>query len=313
MKFFSIPEPCSENWSEMSATEKGAFCQKCSKEVQDVSRMTNPEIMQLIATKKETPCMRITRQQEASINLQLSSAYNSQKRNMQRAMLFSLLVVFGFTLFSCNSPQQIHERNLLESVAESMIDINDAVNLGVSEVSNSSIIENTTVTTTVSNQTIPPPVLNEIDETIFLLGEPALEEEVKVLDTINLEEVNIDEMYVTMGVVAFNERLPSIDYYSAEEEGADQNNSAESTFTALAFPNPATTSTQLEVELPVDADFLEIRLLDLNGRVLKNVHDAPLATGKHQFRLDLSSLKPAYYLIDVRSNNQHEVVRLSKI
>jgi hypothetical protein len=31
----SIKEPCHEDWSKMTATEKGAFCQKCALEVID--------------------------------------------------------------------------------------------------------------------------------------------------------------------------------------------------------------------------------------------------------------------------------------
>ena len=49
MKYFSIPEPCSENWNEMTSTEKGAFCQKCSNEVHDVSNMSNDEIILMLA------------------------------------------------------------------------------------------------------------------------------------------------------------------------------------------------------------------------------------------------------------------------
>ena len=32
---FHIPNPCSEDWSKMTPTEKGAFCDKCQKEVRD--------------------------------------------------------------------------------------------------------------------------------------------------------------------------------------------------------------------------------------------------------------------------------------
>jgi len=39
----SIPKPCHENWQEMTATERGAFCKSCQKEVIDFSRKTDDE------------------------------------------------------------------------------------------------------------------------------------------------------------------------------------------------------------------------------------------------------------------------------
>lgn len=40
----TIPNPCSENWSKMSKTEKGRFCNSCNKQVIDFSKMKNEKI-----------------------------------------------------------------------------------------------------------------------------------------------------------------------------------------------------------------------------------------------------------------------------
>lgn len=40
----TIPEPCHENWNEMTAAEKGRFCSSCSKEVVDFSNMNDAQI-----------------------------------------------------------------------------------------------------------------------------------------------------------------------------------------------------------------------------------------------------------------------------
>ncbi|MBL0057183.1 MAG: hypothetical protein IPP31_13585 [Chitinophagaceae bacterium] len=41
----SIPEPCHENWQQMTPTEQGRFCNACSKEVIDFSTMTDQQVL----------------------------------------------------------------------------------------------------------------------------------------------------------------------------------------------------------------------------------------------------------------------------
>jgi hypothetical protein len=47
----SIPEPCNENWLEMSPTEKGKFCSACQKNVIDFTKSSDREI--ILTYKKE--------------------------------------------------------------------------------------------------------------------------------------------------------------------------------------------------------------------------------------------------------------------
>lgn len=41
----SIPQPCHENWQNMTPTEQGRFCNACAKEVVDFSMMTDTEVL----------------------------------------------------------------------------------------------------------------------------------------------------------------------------------------------------------------------------------------------------------------------------
>jgi len=41
----SIPQPCHENWQNMTAREQGRFCNACAKEVVDFSKMTDAEVL----------------------------------------------------------------------------------------------------------------------------------------------------------------------------------------------------------------------------------------------------------------------------
>ncbi|WP_027078043.1 carboxypeptidase-like regulatory domain-containing protein [Maribacter antarcticus] len=45
MKYeIKIPNPCSENWNQMTPTEKGVFCFNCQKEVLDFTKVSNYEL-----------------------------------------------------------------------------------------------------------------------------------------------------------------------------------------------------------------------------------------------------------------------------
>lgn len=311
MKYFSIPEPCSENWNEMTATEKGAFCQKCSNEVHDVSHMSNEEIVDLIGSEKKIPCMRMRPSQEKSLNLHLGMQFRSQKVNMQRAMLFSLLVVFGFTLFSCNDSQQIHDRNVLVSAAESLSrSLEQPSDMDKTTID---LAQQTDSITPVKTEKVNPSECIIEEPELLMLGEPVVyEEHVKGQAQIVEHEPRV--ITHTMGIPAMRiETTEPTELILSTEESSKENANIPKDLNALTFPNPTTTSTRLEVSLPNQTENLGIRLLDMNGRVLQTINDSKAKAGKHEFQIDVSNLKPAYYLIDVRYNDQHKIVRLSKV
>lgn len=65
----SIPDPCNENWNEMTPTEKGRFCGSCQKEVTDFSKMTKIEIQDFFIKKAtESTCGRFEARQITEFN-----------------------------------------------------------------------------------------------------------------------------------------------------------------------------------------------------------------------------------------------------
>lgn len=58
----SIPKPCHEHWENMEATERGAFCYSCQREVIDFSAMTDCEVIEYLE-KHKTGCGRFREDQ----------------------------------------------------------------------------------------------------------------------------------------------------------------------------------------------------------------------------------------------------------
>lgn len=102
---FHIPEPCHENWNEMTPTEKGAYCQKCALEVTDFTRMSPFEIRDVLTEKfqnKERNCGHITHRQLEDVN-DIGFYWRNEQQRFQSVWMVSLLAVFGLTLFSCQN------------------------------------------------------------------------------------------------------------------------------------------------------------------------------------------------------------------
>jgi hypothetical protein len=58
----TIPTPCHESWANMDATDKGAFCHSCRKEVIDFTVMTDREVVEYLQ-KHKTGCGRLRHDQ----------------------------------------------------------------------------------------------------------------------------------------------------------------------------------------------------------------------------------------------------------
>jgi len=101
----SIPNPCSEDWSKMTPTEQGAFCKKCALEVTDFTKKSPLEIKEILTAKiqsKQRVCGNIENRQLIEFNQEFIP-WKSDQESFRAIWAFSLIAVFGFTLFSCQS------------------------------------------------------------------------------------------------------------------------------------------------------------------------------------------------------------------
>jgi hypothetical protein len=57
---YAIPEPCHEDWTAMTPSEKGRFCASCQKTVIDFSRMTDTEVVKRLSEVTGSICGRMS-------------------------------------------------------------------------------------------------------------------------------------------------------------------------------------------------------------------------------------------------------------
>lgn len=72
-KYLKIDTPCDEQWENMTPTQKGSFCDQCSKEVIDFTHLSPEEIAQKIKETSGSICARITQKQLQTPLLSTSS------------------------------------------------------------------------------------------------------------------------------------------------------------------------------------------------------------------------------------------------
>jgi hypothetical protein len=92
VKYLNIPQPCRQDWNQMTATESGRHCQSCAKTVVDFTRMSNDEIISYLSVSQNV-CGRIFPQQTASINMQLASRHPQNKGGWAKWMVAAILFV----------------------------------------------------------------------------------------------------------------------------------------------------------------------------------------------------------------------------
>ncbi|MBB5397949.1 carboxypeptidase-like regulatory domain-containing protein [Mucilaginibacter sp. AK015] len=67
LKSITIPQPCHQNWNEMTPVEQGRHCAHCSKTVTDFTAMTNSQIVSYLA-ERDNVCGRFDNYQLPGLN-----------------------------------------------------------------------------------------------------------------------------------------------------------------------------------------------------------------------------------------------------
>jgi len=98
----AIPEPCNENWNEMTPNESGRFCLSCSKTVVDFTSMLPNEVQHFfIQNQNQNVCGRFKKSQLDTITIQIPSSVLYTQIQYHKMFLLALFIGMGTTLFSC--------------------------------------------------------------------------------------------------------------------------------------------------------------------------------------------------------------------
>jgi hypothetical protein len=298
MKNFGIETPCSEDWTGMTPSEKGAFCQKCAKQVHDFSTKSVNEMKStLLELSGESLCVRMTVRQERQLNSEFNAWISAKKRNPQQLFIAALLIVFGLTLFSCEDER---DQQKIESVQQ--------IAYNIASDQSGKIGNDSVRSEEITMGFLPPPVeLIEMEE--YTMGAyempyiqaPPPEQPVEIIEPERL-------------VLGGGSAITSVHREFLEQTAVelDENGVPYPTeFKAFAFPNPAVESTTLEIQAP-EKERMQINLYDTSGKFIREIHSGKISRGTFRQVIDLNDLPSGLYLVIVQSKAFKETVRIVK-
>ena len=307
MKNINIPKPCSENWNEMTPSEKGGFCQKCALDVYDFTHKSGDEIRDILALNiGSRVCGRIEPKQLNDLNEDFSAWRMTNKRSYQRAWVFTLFIVFGMTLFSCEEDELPAVKKIQKTGQTILIETpkSDPMEMG-------EMIESDQDMMTGQVRYVPEPVEVEIPEEFELLGEfEYFEKDVNP----PIENVILPELTETTELITYT--LGAMVYHRDYDEflldSTNLNSCEADKMSGLVYPNPASNQTTLKVNMPSKGK-AEIELFGLNGQKIKTIHSGRIRKGESEYRIDLTDLETGLYLVIIYSDGNKETVKFSKI
>lgn len=297
MNYIKIQTPCSEDWNAMQPNDRGAFCQSCAKNVIDLTRMSNTEIHSVLRENQhQSICTRIQNEQLDSLNLEFERWNKGTRVHMQRAMVASLLIVFGLTLFSCNDERQqdqirTTQQKLTEIAHQTQNDVTsvEADERNVNEIEEITMLGEVTMG-------LPEVQVENVDEPIQVIENDQYELVHTMMGDIALIPIYRD----------FLEQITPIVEYDALGRQVPVS------FSAKAFPNPAIEQSTIEIGVPREID-ANIQLFSNQGQLIYTIHSGKIERGIFQSNVELTNLEPGIYLIAIQSKEFNETVRLVKL
>lgn len=151
----TIPNPCNENWDEMTPKDNGRFCLSCTKTVVDFTAMLPEEIQHyFISNQNKSVCGRFKKSQLDNIIIQIPNHVLHSQTHYHKMFLLALFISMGTTLFSCADKNGTKQKiNKIEIVEDS----STTENIMVGDIKASE-----------NNPRYPPPPPPKVDQVKFV-------------------------------------------------------------------------------------------------------------------------------------------------
>ena len=303
MKHLQIEKPCTENWGQMNSTQRGAFCQKCATEVIDFTNKSTNEIKSVFREMAgQSICSRFSNKQLDVLNLEFENWSEMKNRSsFQSVWVFSLIVVFGLTLFSCETEKDQKAIKQIQHVASKMINIKS--NQESEKKVNTVTIEKIDLLENIDDTG----VLIELDQ--IIISDTIVEYALDDIEIQNNEHISytLGDMAMSRSYITYLNETVVTDQVLYDKNGEV----IPTSFQAKVYPNPAITTTTLELGFPLKDNFA-IQLFDISGKFLQMIHQGELDPGMHRFPFEISEYISGTYLIVIHSEKYNETIRLIK-
>jgi hypothetical protein len=332
MKKITISEPCHENWSEFTPTQKGAFCGKCQINVIDFSTKSNNEIKETLAKNNgNRMCGRFAQAQLDDFNYEYYLWQNQSQNILQSKFIFALVLVFGLTLFSCSKKNK--------SLAVSQID--NLVVLKKNKTKNNFIrgeIDSINV-----NPNIPKKELSKekkcptdfemddidvdyYDEREMIMGKMPIQEyhnkEIMMKEKIDVEPEIItstileNNQIMVSGMITLNKEPIALSLKAVDtviNVTVENNNviSLTDKYKINLYPNPTKNNATININILVKENYI-ISIYDNQWRIVKMIQNGILETGISKFTIDLNNQENGIYFIKIMAGTQNEALKLIK-
>lgn len=320
----TIPEPCHENWGEMTPTQRGAFCQKCAVDVIDFSGKSAHEIKATLdAHIGKHLCGRFEKKQLQTLNQDCALWEKQTAQTFQSKFLWACLIVFGMTLFTgCEtSTAQQFQTNLITQAE-------------LHEADTNRIASDTTV-----HESITPIDLEEYPWD-FIQGDiaydPSWDKPESQTDSTDHLEIPIDsldkpssctsilpdradtqtkpdhpeEMLLGKIALPIKKENDPIGQPELTEENIPRIQT--SLYNARVFPNPTHDTATLSIT-PEKRGKYVISVYAANGKLVQMLYNGLLNPEEQNFRIQLSNQRAGLYFIQITSDIGTKTLKINKV
>lgn len=303
MKNFGIQEPCHENWAKMNPTEKGAFCQKCAKEVIDFTGKSKHEIKTtLLEEKGKSLCIRLHVDQELEMNYDFNQWQKNKHQHMRQVAMWAFIVVFGLSIVSCANERQKQSVEQFQKVAREMVDTpetiqevpssnNTDIRLGKTRIPDSA--QKTPQKQTRLDCVLP----NDFENEATIMGDYMVEvKEIRTLGGVMVSSPNFIEYLEETQIETATEY---------DEMGIELPRE----FDAIAYPNPTRNNIKLELKIAEDGK-CQVAVYSMQGQLVQDLGTRDYRRGTYLLDLSLENEKPGVYLVTILSENFKESLQI---